>query len=247
MRIIDMHAHVDVCVPLNWYDTGEKLVALMDEAGIEKAVVSAYLNLPGPDMTCLERLFRSCEPYEDRFMIFVRLDPWFGEDCIRFLEEAVKKYPIKGVKLHPAHYTLHPYGDLTVELMKTAGKLSLPVLFHCGDEMMCLPLQIGALAEKCPQTTMILAHMGGYGHMRDVITVAQKYHNIYIDTSEVPLVSSIKKIVDAIGAERVFYGSDAPCCDPLVEIEKVKLAGLTREQQELLFYKNAVRVMGLEE
>ena len=33
MRIIDMHAHVDVCEPLNWYDTAEKLITLMDEAG----------------------------------------------------------------------------------------------------------------------------------------------------------------------------------------------------------------------
>lgn len=129
MRIIDMHAHVDVCEPLNWYDTGEKLIALMDEAGIEKAVVSAYLNLPGPDMTCLERLFRSCEPFGDRLMIFVRMDPWFGEECIQFLREAVKRYPIKGIKLHPAHYTLHPFGDLTVQLMKAAGELKLPVLF----------------------------------------------------------------------------------------------------------------------
>ena len=47
MRIIDMHAHVDVCEPLNWFDTGEKLVKLMDEAGIEKAVVQCLSESPG--------------------------------------------------------------------------------------------------------------------------------------------------------------------------------------------------------
>ncbi len=62
MRIIDMHAHVDVCEPLHWHDTAEKLLKLMDEAGIEKAVVSAYLNLPGPDMTCGQRLWESIRP-----------------------------------------------------------------------------------------------------------------------------------------------------------------------------------------
>ncbi len=247
MRIIDMHAHVDVCEPLNWYDTGDKLIKLMDEAGVEKAVVSAYLNLPGPDNTCADRLWKSIEPYAERFMMFVRMDPWFGDECIKFLENLCEKYPVRGVKLHPAHYTLHPYGKLTVDLCKRAGELGLPVLFHCGDEMMCLPLQIGELAKQCPDTTIILAHMGGFAHNRDAIEMAQTYSNIYIDTSEVPLVKEIRWFVDELGAERVLFGTDAPCCDPLVEIKKVMLAGLTEEELEYVMYKNAVRIMGLEE
>ncbi len=247
MRIIDMHAHVDVCEPLNWFDTGEKLVKLMDEAGIEKAVVSAYLNLPGPDNSCADRLWDSIEPYADRFMMFVRMDPWFGERCIKFLEELCERYPVRGVKLHPAHYTLYPYGQLTVDLCKRAGELGLPVLFHCGDEMMCLPLQIGELAKKCPDTIIIMAHMGGFAHTRDAIEMAKRYPNVYIDTSEVPLVKEIKWCVDELGAKRVLFGTDAPFCDPMVEIKKVLLAGLTEEQLDHIMYKNAVRLMGLEE
>lgn len=165
---------------------------------------------------------------------------------IRFLEACLSKYPVRGVKLHPAHYTLHPFGELTVRLCKKAGELGLPVLFHCGDEMMCLPLQIGELAAKCPETIVILAHMGGYAHNRDAIEVAKKYDNIYIDTSEVPLVKEIKWFVEELGADRIFFGTDAPCCDPLVELKKVKLAGLSGKQLEMVLYKNAVRVMGLE-
>ena len=247
MRIIDMHAHVDVCPPLNWYDTADKLIKLMDEAGIEKAVVSAYLNVPGPDNSCAERLWKSIEPYKERFMMFIRMDPWFGQDCIDFLRDACKKYPIRGVKLHPAHYTLHPYGELTVDLCREAGKLGLPVLFHCGDEMMCLPLQIGELAKQCPDTTVILAHMGGFAHNRDAIEVAKTCPNVYVDTSEVPLCKEIKWFVDELGPEKVLFGTDAPCCDPLVELKKVQLAGLTREELESVLYKNAVRIMKLED
>ena len=53
--------------------------------------------------------------------------------------------------------------------------------------------------------------------------------------------------VDELGAERVLFGTDAPFCDPMVEIKKVLLAGLTEEQLEYVMYKNAVRLMGLEE
>lgn len=246
MRIIDMHAHVDVCPALHWYDTADKLIALMDRAGVEKAVVSAYLNVPGPDNTCMDRLFRDCKKYGDRFMLFIRMDPWFGQDAIDFLNDAYEKYPLRGVKLHPAHYTLHPFSDLTIDLCRRAGELGLPVLFHCGDEMMCLPLQIGELAEACPDTTVILAHMGGYAHNRDAITVAKRCPNVYIDTSEVPLCYEIKQFVDELGKERIFFGSDAPCCDPAVEIFKVQNAGLTEEEMEYLFHKNAERVMHLD-
>ena len=233
MRIIDMHAHVDVCPPLNWYDTADKLIKLMDEAG--------------PDNTCAERLWKSIEPYKERFMMFIRMDPWFGQDCIDFLHDACEKYPIRGVKLHPAHYTLHPYGDLTVDLCREAGKLGLPVLFHCGDEMMCLPLQIGELAKKCPDTTIILAHMGGFAHNRDAIEIAKTCPNVYIDTSEVPLCKEIKWFVNELGSERVIFGTDAPCCDPLVELKKVQLSGLTEEELEYVLYKNAVRIMKLDD
>ena len=106
MRIIDMHAHVDVCPPLNWYDTADKLIKLMDEAGIEKAVVSAYLNVPGPDNSCAERLWKSIEPYKERFMMFIRMDPWFGQTVLIFCGMLVKSIPSVAL-----NYTRHiiPY------------------------------------------------------------------------------------------------------------------------------------------
>ena len=53
--------------------------------------------------------------------------------------------------------------------------------------------------------------------------------------------------MDELGAKRVLFGTDAPFCDPMVEIKKVLLAGLTEEQLDHVMYKNAVRLMGLEE
>jgi len=245
MKIIDIHAHMDILEPLNWFDTPDKLINLMDEANIEAAAVMPYLNYPGPDKNSIDKLVESASKYSERLLCFPRLDPWYGERTLEALENANEKYDIRGVKLHPAHYTLHPYGELTVNLVKKAGDLNLPVLFHCGDEMMCLPLQIGELAKQCPQTTIILAHLGGYFHNQDVLTVAKKYKNIYIDTSEIPYVKYIEEFVKELGADRVIFGTDAPCCDPIVEIEKVKLADLTQRQFKKVFYENAKEILKL--
>lgn len=246
MKIVDMHAHIDVVKAFNWVDTPEKLIGLMDECGISYSIASAYMNIPGPDPTALDRLCASIAPYKGRLFPFVRMDPWYGKEAIAFLDEAVRNYELKGVKFHPTTYALHPYTELTVSLVRHAGELGLPVLFHCGDEMMSYPLQIGELAKQCPDTTIILAHMGGLFHTRDALTVAEMCPNVYVDTSEIPHVFPIRLFVDAIGPERVLFGTDAPYCDPLVELEKVKLAGLTPEEFELVCSKNGMRLLGIE-
>ncbi len=54
----------------------------------------------------------------------------------------------------------------------------------------------------------------------------------------------IKEAVDALGAERVLFASDGPGCDPLLEVEKVRRAGLSPEQEDLLFRGNIERILG---
>lgn len=244
--ILDSHAHVDVVPALGWYDTADKLIQRMDQAGIAKAAISGYLNTPGPNTGSLKTIAAAVEKYPDRLIGYARMDPWFDEACIRILEEAVANLGMRGVKLHPAHYTLYPFGPLTVKLVRRAGELGLPVLFHCGDEMMCLPYQIDRLAAQCPDTTIILAHIGGFFSGEAALNVAARRVNVLVDTSEIPLPGMIRKAVDRLGAEKVLFGTDAPCCDIRLEIMKVKLAELTPDQERLVMYENFARLMGIQ-
>jgi hypothetical protein len=244
--ILDSHAHVDVVPALGWYDTADKLIKLMDQAGISMAVISGYLNSPGPEPDNLRVIGEAVEKYPKRLIGYARLDPWFDEECIRTLEESVRNYKIRGVKLHPAHYTLYPFGPLTVKLAQRAGELGLPVLFHCGDEMMCLPYQIDRLAAQAPDTKIILAHIGGFFSNDSALEVAARRSNVWVDTSEIPFPNMVRKAVDHLGAEKVLFGSDAPCCDIRLEILKVELAGLSLEQEQLVMWKNYAQMMGID-
>ena len=243
--ILDSHAHMDVVPSLGWYDTAEKLVQRMDEAGIAKAAISGYLNAPGPNPDSLKTIAQAVEKFPDRLIGYARMDPWFDDECIKKLEDAVANLGMRGVKLHPAHYTLYPFGALTVKLCRRAGELGLPVLFHSGDEMMCLPYQIDRLAEQCPDTTVILGHIGGYFSGDAALRVAERRDNVWVDTSEMPFPQMVRQAVDRLGAEKVLFGTDAPCCDIHLEIMKVKLAGLTAEQEALVMYKNYAKMMNL--
>ena len=244
--ILDSHAHVDVVPSLGWADTAEKLIQRMDQAGISKAAISGYLNAPGPNPESLNSIAQAVEKYPDRLIGYARMDPWFDDACIRTLEVGVRELGIRGVKLHPAHYTLYPYGPLTVKLARRAGELGLPILFHCGDEIMCLPYQIDRLAAQAPDTTIILAHIGGFFSGDAALRCAERRNNVYVDTSEIPFPDRVRQAVDRLGAEKVLFGSDAPCCDYRLEILKVKLAGLSNEQEDLLFFQNYARIMNLQ-
>jgi predicted TIM-barrel fold metal-dependent hydrolase len=242
---LDSHAHVDVVPALNWYDTADKLIQRMNVAGVSKAAISGYLNAPGPNPDGLKVIADAVQKYPDRLIGYARLDPWYDDRCVQVLNAAVNEWGCRGVKLHPAHYTLYPFGPETVKLAHRAGELDLPILFHCGDEIMCLPYQIDRLAEKCPETTIILAHIGGFFSGEAALDVAERRRNVLVDTSEIPLPDMVTKAMHRLGAEKVLWGTDAPCCDIGHEIKKVEIAVSDPAQRKAIFAGNYARLMGI--
>jgi predicted TIM-barrel fold metal-dependent hydrolase len=226
------------------YDTAEKLLARMDEAGVDMAAISSSRNTPGPTCDAHEHIIDAVHAYPDRLIGYARIDPWYGEASVAALEEAAAR-GLRGLKLHPATYMLYPYDDLTVSVVQRAGELGLPVLIHSGDENMCLPYQIDRLAARCPDTTIILAHIGGYFYHQAALDVAERRANVLVDTSEIPLPDHVRQAVGRLGAENVLFGTDAPCCDIRLELLKIERAGLTAEQEECVLYRNYAALMGI--
>jgi len=243
--IIDSHAHMDEIPSLGWIDPPERVISFMDKAGIDKAVVSTYCNLPGIKDDALEYVLEGVNKYPDRFIPYVRLDPWYGDRALAVLDKAVREYNFKGVKFHPVHYSLHPFGEDTVKIMRRAAEFDIPVLFHCSDEAMCLPLQIAEAVRQSPATKVILAHMGGFYHMEDAIRVCKEFKNVYMDTCESPFIHGIAKAIKEVGADKILFGTDIPTDNPIFEIEKIKALKLSKDEEDLIFYKNIARLLNM--
>lgn len=237
--IIDSHTHVD---KFGWYDPPETIIRLMDEAGIDKSIIMTYGDAPDVEGS-IEYIAEAVRKYPDRLIGYARMNPGRGEEAHRLFEKAMEEYGFKGLKLHPVGNLCHPAGPETIEIIRLATHYKAPVLFHCGDEELTLPLQIAQAAEACPDATIILGHSGGYFHWKDAIRVAERYPNIYLDTSALPYPQVIKEAVERIGASRVLYASDGPGCDPRIEVHKVKMAGLTLEEQEAVFHGSIQRLL----
>jgi len=243
--IIDAHAHADENEIWGWYDPPEKVIALMDEAGIDKSVITSYSDDPGPAHG-LDNLIRYVERFPDRFIGFPRIDPKYGREAVELFERTIRENPgMRGLKLHPTSNLVKPYAPLCTDLLKKAGELNVPVFFHCGDKVPALPLQIARAAKLCPDTT-IICHMGGYLHGEEMVRAAERLPNIMLDTSSVPYPQIILKAVEAIGSNRIVFATDNPAGDPVSELEKIRMLDLPKEAEERILWRNIADCIGLE-
>ena len=240
--IIDLHMHIDDIEGLDI--SAQDCVRAMDEGDVAVAAVMTLVDLPGPNPAAMELIADACHQYEDRLYGFIRLQPE-ADEAGGLLRTAVTELGFRGLKLHPVSTLAHPAGDGTISLVRAAGELGVPTLFHCGDEPRSTPLAIAGTAAACPDSTIILGHMGGYYHVDEAIDVAEEYGNIVLETSAMPYPDKIREAVARIGADRVVYGSDGPMSPPALETQKIRVAGLTDEQVALILGGNAQRLLGV--
>lgn len=241
--IIDMHMHIDDVPSLGWKMSAELCIEAMDAAGVDRAAVMTITDLPGLNPYALELIEEACGRYPERLFGFLRLDPAHLDESLRLLPIAVREHGFRGLKLHPVSTLQPPGGAATIELIRLAGELGVPTLFHCGDEPLTTPLSIAPAAAACPDSVVILGHMGGYFHVDEAIEVAQQHPNVVLETSAMPYPDKICEAVERIGADRVVYGSDGPVSSPSLEIEKVRLAGLDAADERKVLGETAAALL----
>lgn len=242
MKKIDAHSHLgsfggffDVSADAN------QLLQTMDEYEVEKTILCSTNST---DNAQLLEVFRS---HPERFLPLVFLNPYDGkkalEDFEHFIEEGYC-----GVKLHPLMHAYTADDVILDPIMEAAQSKNLPVFIHSGHPPYSLPWQIGLLADRFPDIPMVMVHMGhGHGVYIDAaIKMGQRFPNLYLEMSGMPMHTKIKEAYEKVGADRVLFGMDLPFHHPTVEIQKVKVSGLDEEAQANVFYHNAAKLMGLE-
>jgi len=242
--IIDAHAHLDEVESLGWMDTPEKLLRLMDRAGISKSVVTTYADEPGPE-DGVERLKGYISEHPDRFLGFPRMDPRYGQEAIETFERLIVEESMHGLKLHAVSNVSHPFSDHNLAILNKAAELDVPVLLHSGDRVFCLPQQIEEAAART-DATLIMGHIGGFFNANAALEAAENHENIILETSGFPYPRVIQRAVDRLGADRVIYGSDMPPANPNVELKKIDVLDLTNDQREKILYKNIAQILDLD-
>lgn len=241
--ITDFHTHVDEASAFGWLDPPEKIIGLMDQAEIDRAVIMTYTDLPGTNPDALDYIVESAGRFPDRLIPFVRLNPVYTDQIPTILERAIH-LGVKGVKLHPTTTVVHPASEASLSVLRLCAKANLPVLFHCGDDPYTTPQALALAAGLEPACVIVMGHMGGYFHVTDAIEAAVKHKNLYLETSAMPYPWLILEAIRKLGASRVIFGSDGPGCNPALELQKIVGLGLTVADLELVLNGNAARLLG---
>jgi uncharacterized protein len=205
------------------------LAALMEEHGIVNGVVFH------PDNAYVAEVIESIPGMYGLVWSNPRV-PGYLEEAERFLDHP----KFLGMKMHPLLDGYHPNDTAVHPLIELLLARGYPVLIHCGHPIFTLPWSIEELVVGFPEAKVILGHMGhgNVVYINGAIEVALRNPNVYLETSGMPMHTKIKEAYERVGETRVLFGSDVPFHHPVVELEKVRLSGLSSEAVERVLGKN---------
>ena len=236
--IVDCHIHMGQ----EGIESPDYILTLMDEHGIDYGVVFPC-RAPAPDNQAHALRARAANP---RLIPFAWINPNFGSAAVEEVRALAGEGLIRGVKLHPLLHAFFPNREPTVGFVQAVAELNLPVLIHSGHAPFSLPGQIGALAQRVPSATIIMDHMGlNLGYVEDAIDVAEACPNIILGTTAMPFHLLIREAVERIGSGRVVFGSDAPYIHPGPEMLRVRVAGLSPQDEAAVLGGTMAKLLGV--
>src|SRR5918911_1678560 len=208
--------------------TPEEAIALMDEGGVDAAVI----HPPGWDPNSTEMALKAVRDFPDRFAILGSfplspdnrnlVDSWRSQPGMLGLRYGFLQEPMRGW-----------LADGTLDwLWAAAERAGVPIAMLATDS---LPA-IGRIAERHPGLRLAIDHLGGRGgtttlkddaamtHMPELVALA-KYPNVAVKATGAPGYSAeaypyptmqkyLRRIFDAFGPHRMFWGTDItkmPC------------------------------------
>ena len=243
--VIDAHNH------LGGPDKGDgksqstdDILAAMDEAGIERAVVFPFNEAEPGISFCRtnDYIARAAAAHPDRLTGFCRLDPNAGDYAVRELVRCVEDLGLKGIKLHPSSQCFSLDHPVLAEILSAAQGLRVPVLFDTGKAM-SPPSGIAALAARFPELSFIMAHIN---LLEESLKAAEAAPNIYLGTTGYFNLRRLGEAVEKMGAQRFIMGSDSPYIKMKREVEKIdETPGLTGTGRDTVKGGTAMKVLGL--
>jgi len=245
--IIDSHIHLKHGDAAKTEYSPETIVAMMDAAGIDKAVVFAMSTTT---RRSIEMAQEAMEKFPERLIPYVYALPHYERPVLAEIREAITGLGFRGIKIHYVECSLAEH--IIDPVIRLAGNLDVPCLIDFGGRL----ADVERLARSFPGTRIIVAHLGQYQCREEslidrCLSLAETYPNLYLDASGVVLIHKISEAVQRVGSARVLYGSDGPHLDPDTwgfarkELTKVSSLGLDPVDETAVLGGSISTLLGL--
>jgi len=256
--IVDLNAYLG-----HWpfrqlrHNTAGGLLKLMDRHGIDLAVVSSlsaifYKNCHAGN----EEVAKEVRRHGDRLIPWGVINPTYA-DWEHDLSVCVEELGMSGLRLYPDYHGYRLGDSACTALIKAATErdllLSIPMRVtdprqsHWLFEVPTVDLaDVVSLVKKHPEARFVLANGAGYAGS----PLGQKDNglppNYFIEISRLTAVMSaeIRRLMDALGKERVVFGTGMPMKSPEPPLVKVEVLRATKREKERVLWRNAKALLG---
>ena len=230
--------------------TAEQLLHRMDTLRIDRSIVSSFTPRD-LDLRRANHAISEIVAKDRRLIGFARIDPRLGSKSVAELE-ACQREGLRGVKVDPFEQAFVINSDLVFDFFRACAAADLPVLIEAGYPCLSSPIQIGDLAERIPELTIIMAHGGqlamhGLG-IFDCLLVIKATTRVYVETSGIPETGTeglIERSVLEVSPDRVIFGSNSPICDPAMELERIRVSRIPKDAQSQIMGANLAVILRL--
>jgi predicted TIM-barrel fold metal-dependent hydrolase len=242
--IIDIHAHL---WQGRYEENKREIVKACGDYGIDRVYISSLGSLyPGKneikELNEATRRFMREKPGLIGGFCYVNPNHDNAADVLR---QGIEEDGMSGMKLWCATFCDDPK---VYPLVEKCIDYRVPVLIHTFHkavgqlEFETLGQNVANLAKRYPQARLIMAHLGANCYL--AVKHIRNYPNVSADISgSIFRRDDLDYAVKQIGAGRILFGSDMPDINLVVSLGQVEEAELTPGEKELIYCKNALKLL----
>jgi predicted TIM-barrel fold metal-dependent hydrolase len=233
----------------------EATLAAMDAGGIELALISAWQG-PRGVLIANEEVVAWVRAHPERLAGVAAVDLDRPMAAVRELRRCVEELGFKGLRVIPWLWEAPPTDRRYYPLYATCVELGVPFCTQVGHTGPLRPSETGRpipyidqVAIDFPELVIVCGHIG-YPWTEEMVAVARKHENVYIDTSAYTVRRYPPELVSYMkssgGRHKVLFGSNYPMIAPDQALANLDSLELDEETRELFLAGNARRVFALE-
>ena len=222
----------------------------MDAAGVRLGLMCAWWGPRGP-LIDNDEVAGFVREYPDRLVGIASVDLTRPRAAVRELRRAVRELGFRGLRILPWLWNLPPDDRRYYPLYSECVELDIPFCLQVGHTGPLAPSEPGRpipyldhVALEFPELRIVGGHVG-FPWTAEMISLATKYPNVYIDTSAYKVRRYPKELVDylrAHGRRKVVFGSNHPAWPAKDCLEDFERLNLEEGTAALFLHENAARI-----
>jgi len=235
--------------------TAEQIVEEMDRAGIRKMMLSAW-HRPGQWVFHNDQIAEMTRRFPERFVGVAAVNLEKPVEAVRELDRAVNELGFKALRVVPWLWNRPPNDKFYFPLYVKCIELDIPFCTQVGHTGPLMPSETGRpvpyldeVALIFPELKIVAGHIG-FPWTEEMIGVAWKHENVYIDTSAyLPRYYPPQLIhyLKTYGKDKVLFGTNFPQLSLEKCVQQVGELGLSDDVAAKFLFQNARRVFNLAE